>query len=218
MSRYSNFENSNLVNNHEYSYQIKCKNHKVCNGLLPDKWFEVRGKYVCIPCEKNFSKKFNLNFNGNGELKFADNITCSQCNNQGEGVIYPDCKLSMKCSKYSTDHYESSMDYCETSMNDYETSMDYCETSIEYYEENCEHYLCLQCFDNNWYAYNNIHEPQYPYSEEIYEEYYQDPEDEKWKNYPLMDVYYQQMTLWHKLKNEILDKYEPLRKCPVCRF
>ena len=204
MSIDHSYETSNLFHTEEYDYCIKCENHKVCNGLLPDKWFEVRGKYVCIPCEKNFSKKFNPNNNGNGELKFSDNITCSQCNNQGEGVIYPDCKLSMKCSKYSTDHYESSMDYCET--------------YIDKCESNCEHYLCLQCFDNNWYAYNNIPEPQYPYSEEIYEEYYQDPEDEKWKNYPLMDVYYQQMTLWHKLKNEILDKYEPLRKCPVCHM
>ena len=219
MSRYSNYENSNFVNNPEYSYQIKCKNHKICNGLLPDKWIEVRGKYVCIPCEKNFSKKFNPNNNGNGELKFADNITCLQCNNQGEGVAYPDCKVSLNCTKYSTDHYETSMDYCETSMNDYETSMDYYESSMDYcetYIDKCEHYLCLQCFDNNWYAYNNIPEPLYPYSDEIYEEYYQDHEDEKWKGYPLIDVYYQQMTLWHKLKNEILDRYEPLRKCSVC--
>ena len=215
MSRYS-CKNSNFINNPEYSYQIKCKNHKVCNGILPDKWYEVRGKNVCIECEKNFSKKFNPDNNGNGELKFVENITCLQCNNVGEGVVYPDCKLSMKCSKYSTDHYETSMDYCETSMNDYETSMDYCETSMEHYEEKCEHYLCLQCFDNNWYTYDKIPEPEYPYSDEIYEEYYQDPENEKWKGYPLLDVYYQQMTLWHKLKNEILDKYEHLRKCPVC--
>ena len=80
MSR--NYENSNLVNNdgqilqfedninqipkhyaylsEKYYYSIKCKNNKVCNGLLPDRWFEVRGKYLCISCERDFG---NLNKN-----------------------------------------------------------------------------------------------------------------------------------------------------------
>ena len=215
MSRYS-CKNSNFVNNpEEYCYKIKCKNYKLCNGFIPDKWYEIRGKNVCIECEKNFSKKINKDNNGNGELKFVDNITCTQCNNVGEGVVYPDCKGSIVSYKYSTDHYESSMDYCKT--EDHESSMDYCETYINTSEEKCEHYLCLQCFDNNWYAYDKIPKPQYPYSDEIYEEYYQDPENEKWKGYPLMYVYYKQMTLWHKLKNKICDKYEPLRKCPICR-
>jgi hypothetical protein len=176
MSRNLKYEKDNLINNEEYYYCIKCKNHKVCNGLLPDRWYKYRDRYLCIPCEKMFGKLLNPENKNNGELVFVNNITCLQCNSQSDGVKYPKC------------------------------------------EKEKEHYLCLQCFDNNWYAYNNIPEPQYPYSEEIYEEYYQDPEDEKWKNYPLMDVYYQQMTLWHKLKNEILDKYEPLRKCPVCHL
>jgi hypothetical protein len=36
----------------EYYYSIKCKNHKNCNGYLPDRWLEVRGRYLCIPCER----------------------------------------------------------------------------------------------------------------------------------------------------------------------
>ena len=47
------FELSNLVNKYEYDYRIKCKNHKNCNGFLPDRWFEVRGRYLCVPCERS---------------------------------------------------------------------------------------------------------------------------------------------------------------------
>ena len=157
----------------EYCYSVKCKNNKVCNGLLPDRWYEVRGRYLCIQCEKTFGK---LNENpGRGELKFTDNIVCLQCNNKCEGVSYPRC------------------------------------------EPHCDHYLCLKCFDNNWYNYNKIPAPEFPYNEEIQEQYYDDYNNNKWDNYELIDLYLKQMKLWNQLKNEIFDKYEPFRKCPICK-
>ena len=51
------FEQSNLVNKYEYDYRIKCKNNKNCNGFLPDRWFEVRGRYLCVHCERFIRNK-----------------------------------------------------------------------------------------------------------------------------------------------------------------
>lgn len=177
MQRDYAYEKANFVNNEEYYYCIKCKNHKVCNYMLPDRWYDVRGKYVCIPCEQKFSKIFNPNNNSNGELTFSDNVLCLQCNNMGEGVGYPDCDLTL----------------------------------------NHQHYLCLHCFDNNWYSYNKIPEPIFPYNDNIKEEYFDNPANDKWKNYPLINIYEKQLELIAKMSNEIFNRYVHLRTCPVCK-
>lgn len=44
------------IDKEEYYYHIKCKYHKICNGFLPDKWYEIRGRFFCIQCEKIFGK------------------------------------------------------------------------------------------------------------------------------------------------------------------
>ena len=44
------------IDKEEYDYHIKCKYHKICNGFLPDRWYEIRGRFFCIPCEKIFGK------------------------------------------------------------------------------------------------------------------------------------------------------------------
>ena len=170
MSRDLIYEKLNLVNNEEYYMCVKCKNHKVCNGLLPDRWFEIRGKYLCIPCERTFGRLLNKKNLGNGELKFCKNISCLQCKEKEDGVTYP----------------------------------------------NCDHYLCLQCFDNNWYCYNKIPEPQFPYSEEIEDRYIDNPKNKCWENYPLIYAYERQLELIEKLKDELFEKYQPFRKCPIC--
>jgi len=79
--------NSHSQINEQYYLNIKCKNHEVCNGLLPDKWFNKRGRYLCIPCETTFGKMSNNK--SDGILKFADNIVCLQCNKFGKVASYP---------------------------------------------------------------------------------------------------------------------------------
>lgn len=171
MSR--NYYGKYNLGNNEYMYCIKCKNHKVCDGLLPDKWYETRGKYVCIQCEKNFG---NLNKKNNyGVLEFKNNITCLQCNNKSDGIKYPFC------------------------------------------DQSYEHYLCIQCFDNIWYSCNKIPEPIFPYDEEIEDEYYKNPNNVKWNKYPLIYAYNKQINLWKNLKDEIFEKNEPFKKCPICK-
>jgi|688.fasta_scaffold2301337_1 hypothetical protein len=68
MSSQSNFVNKDNQNSRtltsnmsgeEYYYNIKCKNYKTCNGLLPDRWFEVRGRYLCLSCERIFRNLIN---------------------------------------------------------------------------------------------------------------------------------------------------------------
>jgi hypothetical protein len=174
MSRDIEYEQANLVHNEEYYMCIKCKNHKVCNNLLPDRWFNYKGRYLCIPCERTFGKLLNTN-RGTGELKFSDNVVCLQCNSKGEGVTYP----------------------------------------------RCDHYLCLQCFDNIWYSYRKIPNPKFPYNEEIEDKYYDDIMNDnnykKWENYPLIKLYEKQKDLIERLREELFRKYEPLQECHICK-
>jgi hypothetical protein len=80
-----------------------------------------------------------------------------------------------------------------------------------------QHYLCLHCFDNNWYSFKNIPDPIFPYNDKIKEEYLDNPEDEKWNDYPLIDVYVEQLILNEKMSNKIFNKYVHLRTCPKCK-
>ena len=154
----------------QYHYNIICKNHKVCNGLLPDRWVDKRGRYLCIPCETTFGK-ISQN-KSDGILKFADNIVCLQCSKFGKAVSYPSCG---------------------------------------------EHYLCLDCFDNNWYSHIKFPFIKFPYNKDIENEYHSNPYDEKWNNYCLIQVYNKQIDLWVILKQEIINKCIQLRKCPICK-
>ena len=156
--------------NEQYYYNIECKNHKVCNGLLPDRWLDKCGRFLCIPCETTFGKLSQNN--SNGILKFAENIRCLQCNKYEKVVSYPSCG---------------------------------------------QHYLCLDCFDYNWYSHIKLPSIMFPYNKEIENEYRNNPYDEKWNNYCLIQDYNKQVDSWVNLKQEIIKKCIPLRKCPICK-
>jgi hypothetical protein len=57
-------------------------------------------------------------------------------------------------------------------------------------------------------------EPVFPYPD-IYDEYYEDIENPKWKtnNYPLIEIYNRDYDIWEYNKNN----EQSLRNCPVCR-
>ena len=62
------FEQIIINNNDEYCYHLKCKNYNDCTGLIPDKWYETRGKYFCINCDK-INRNLYLNSHSKYSLK-----------------------------------------------------------------------------------------------------------------------------------------------------
>jgi hypothetical protein len=62
---------------------IKCKNYNLCEAVLPEWWFNCKGKYLCINCDC-----FGWN-----ELKFRNiNNDCNVCYNNGIEMKFPtDC-------------------------------------------------------------------------------------------------------------------------------
>lgn len=46
---------------------------------------------------------------------------------------------------------------------------------------NCNHTLCIDCFRRCYYGTEDEEDPNFPYSDEIYDEYSEDPNNEKWK-------------------------------------
>jgi hypothetical protein len=62
---------------------IKCKNYNLCEAVLPEWWFNCKGKYLCTTCDL-----FGWN-----ELEFRNiNNDCNVCYNHGIEMKFPtDC-------------------------------------------------------------------------------------------------------------------------------
>jgi hypothetical protein len=77
----------------------------------------------------------------------------------------------------------------------------------------CNHMVCIDCFKRCMYG-DESGEPVFPYPD-IYDEYYEDIENPKWKtnNYPLIEIYNRDYDIWEYNKNN----EQSLRNCPVCR-
>tara|TARA_Y100000389_G_C17471304_1_gene531417 strand:+ start:14386 stop:14763 length:378 start_codon:yes stop_codon:yes gene_type:complete len=84
----------------------------------------------------------------------------------------------------------------------------------------CEHYTCYNCFNEIYHGYNKEPDnPSFPYNDDIYEEWYNDTENEKWKlEYPLIEK-------WDEKCDKIQDDFDIksqkqrqlLSKCPLCK-
>lgn len=83
-------------------------------------------------------------------------------------------------------------------------------------QPNCNHFLCLECFKKYYYGYEK-NKPIFPYPEIEYE-YYEDSDNSKWKDYPLIIEYWKNFDNYED--NKIFDydyvSKEHLYKCPLC--
>ena len=61
-----------INNNDEYCYRLKCKYYNICKGLIPDKWYETRGKYFCIDCDK-INRNIYLNSHSHSKDSLKNN-------------------------------------------------------------------------------------------------------------------------------------------------
>lgn len=82
---------------------------------------------------------------------------------------------------------------------------------------NCDHSVCIDCFKRCYYGDLMLEgDPPFPYSD-IEKEYYDDPDDPKWDDYPLIQVYHEECKKWDDARIEKYANEEHLRKCPLCR-
>lgn len=97
MDRDLEYENNNIGYDYQYTKEdgggIKCKNYEICLEILPQWWFECKGKYLCTNCDMMFGTWSSGNYKqtGKGILLFKDNIHCSICLEYKRGVTYPNC-------------------------------------------------------------------------------------------------------------------------------
>lgn len=85
------------INNIAYDWQntqedgggIKCKNYELCECVLPQWWFDCKGKYLCTNCDMMFGTWGNQT--GKGVLNTIDSIDCPICLEHKKGISYPRC-------------------------------------------------------------------------------------------------------------------------------
>lgn len=81
----------------------------------------------------------------------------------------------------------------------------------------CEHKICIDCFKRCNYGGEYIPQPVFPYSEEIEDEYDNNPDNDKWREYPLIKKYKEDWVLYELTKDETYRREKSLRICGICR-
>lgn len=83
------------------------------------------------------------------------------------------------------------------------------ETKIGISYPRCDHYICIDDFKRCFY----VNEPVFPYSSDVEDEYYEDPDNQKWLNDELIQKYIYDCEEYEQ--NQYTD--DNLRKCAYCR-
>ena len=99
-------------------------------------------------------------------------------------------------------------------------------------QPNCEHTICIDCFKRCYYGDDDIeNEPQFPYPKDIEAKYWEEdtevgnfPEithlrwpNNFYKEYPLIEVWNEEVNKWEDEKNQKHENEKNLQKCPLCR-
>ena len=79
----------------------------------------------------------------------------------------------------------------------------------------CNHCICTDCFKRCFYGDDTGH-PSFPYPE-IEDEYFEDYENPKWIDYPLIQLYHNQVNIWEDRRIEKYENEQYLRVCSLCR-
>jgi len=80
----------------------------------------------------------------------------------------------------------------------------------------CNHWLCVDCFRRFYYGEEKEDIP-FPYSPDIEQEYDENPDDPKWTQNELIQLWKQQSDLLEDRNMERYEEEEYLRLCPICR-
>jgi hypothetical protein len=92
-------------------------------------------------------------------------------------------------------------------------------TCVQY--KHCSHHGCLNCISYSFYGtgyefFDVENEPKFPYQKETEEEYYDDQENKKWEEFPLIQKYLKEWNKWDErrenMKAKFLERQQHKRK------
>lgn len=86
----------------------------------------------------------------------------------------------------------------------------------------CNHNICIDCFKKCYFPWETYElenkQPQFPYPDDILEEYDNNPNDEKWNiDYPLIHQYDSDLNIWLDIWLNHTSSKQYLAKCCLCR-
>lgn len=81
---------------------------------------------------------------------------------------------------------------------------------------NCDHTLCIDCFQRCMYG-QKMPQPPFPYSKEIEDEYENNHDDTRWVNDPLIKKYNRDFQLYEAMSEANFVREGNLRICVLCR-
>ena len=99
MERDIQYENSNIGFDEQYPEEegggIKCKNYILCEAVLPKRWFECKGNYLCTNCDVMFGKVLDI----------SDNTECPICLETKLSISQPNCSHTLCIDCFKRCHY-----------------------------------------------------------------------------------------------------------------
>ena len=97
------------------------------------------------------------------------------------------------------------------------------ETKLSVVMPNCTHTMCIGCFKRCMYGPPDEPEPQFPYPDDVSDEYGaigRDAHEERsrfLKRYPLISKWNNEWNMWDDNRQKKYEQEESLRRCPYCR-
>ena len=80
---------------------------------------------------------------------------------------------------------------------------------------NCDHYVCVDCFQEMHYYFEFDNQPPFPYNKTIEEDYDNNPE--KYENNPVIQNWIELCNTYNDEIDKKNDDRRNLRLCPLCR-
>jgi len=180
--------------------------------ILSSNWFYLRLLY-----KNNIDQKMerDLNYENNNLIQYEDynKIKCKNYIVCGETIPiwWFDCKSCYICTNCLISGWG---EFKFIDNNECPICLEITNTVVQ---KQCVHCLCVDCFKKTYFVDENLNnEPKFPYSS-IENEYYENQDDEKWANNPLIIKYNQDWNNWDNNRTNKFYNNPCLRKCPVCR-
>ena len=166
MPRDIEYERTNLCADVQYPEGgIKCTNHLICDTILPDWWYDCKGRYLCTNCDMSFgtwrNEEQGVYKTGKGELSFVGDTECPVCLKVEPSVTLPNCDHSMCIECFKRCHFGDRSG---------EPEFPYSEAIDEEYEDDPEnikwktHFPLIEKWDRQWKKWDDNR--QYKYDNE----------------------------------------------------
>jgi len=159
MERDLEYEKNNIGYDHQYTEEdgggIKCNNYELCKVVLPNWWFDCKGKYICTICDTKFGKI----------LEMRDSAECSSCLEEKRSIVQPKCihSLCIECFKRSWFGDESREEEPVFPYPHIEDEYEVNQENPKWYNE----YPLIRTWNIEWNKWNDKKEEQYANEENL---------------------------------------------------